>query len=43
MAKKWVLSDDEQKAWRSFVTMRQMLERHLAQHLLREFGLSDSD
>src|SRR5262249_25667898 len=23
--------------------MRQMLERHLTQHLLREFGLSDSD
>ena len=43
MAKKWALSDDEQKAWRSFVTMRQRLERHLTQHLLREFGLSDSD
>jgi len=43
VAKKWALSDDEQKAWRSYVTMRHSLERHLVLHLQREFGLSDSD
>ncbi|OBI42959.1 MarR family transcriptional regulator [Mycobacterium kyorinense] len=37
------LSDDEQQAWRSFVEMRHLLERHLERHLQREFGLSDSD
>lgn len=37
------LSDEEQQAWRSFVEMRHLLERHLAGHLQREFGLSDSD
>jgi DNA-binding MarR family transcriptional regulator len=37
------LSDDEQQAWRSYVQMVHMLERHLAQHLQREFGLSESD
>jgi DNA-binding MarR family transcriptional regulator len=37
------LDDDEQAAWRSFVEMRHLLERHLARHLQREFGLSDSD
>lgn len=43
MANDWPLSDDEEKAWRSFVTMRQMVERHLTLHLQREFGLSESD
>jgi len=43
VAKKWALSDDEQKAWRSYVTMRHSLERHLVLHLQREFGFSDSD
>ena len=43
MPNKWVLNEDEQEAWRSFVTMRHMLERHLALHVLDEFGLSDSD
>jgi DNA-binding MarR family transcriptional regulator len=37
------LTDDEQAAWRSFVEMRHLLERHLGRHLQREFGLSDSD
>lgn len=37
------LDDTEQAAWRSFVDMRHLLERHLVQHLQREFGLSDSD
>ena len=37
------LTDDQQAAWRSFVEMRHLLERHLASHLQREFGLSDSD
>lgn len=37
------LTDDEQAAWRSFVEMRHLLERHLVRHLQREFGLSDSD
>jgi DNA-binding MarR family transcriptional regulator len=37
------LNDDEQAAWRSFVEMRHLLERHLVRHLQREFGLSDSD
>jgi DNA-binding MarR family transcriptional regulator len=40
--RRW-LSDDEQLAWRSFVQMVHTLERHLAQHLQREFGLSESD
>jgi DNA-binding MarR family transcriptional regulator len=37
------LDDDEMAAWRSFVEMRHLLERHLVQHLQRDFGLSDSD
>lgn len=37
------LSDDELHAWRAFVDMRHMLERHLVSHLQREFGLSASD
>lgn len=37
------LDDDELAAWRSFVEMRHLLERHLVWHLQREFGLSDSD
>ncbi|GAA3593606.1 MarR family transcriptional regulator [Kribbella ginsengisoli] len=37
------LDDDEQKAWRSYLQMRRTLETHLARHLQREFGLSESD
>ena len=37
------LNDEEQKAWRSYVLMQHTLERHLARHLQREFGLSESD
>jgi DNA-binding MarR family transcriptional regulator len=37
------LDDDEQKAWRSYLLMRKMLEAHLTRHLLREFGMSASD
>ncbi len=37
------LSDDEQKAWRSFVLMRRTLDRYLARHLQYECGLSPSD
>lgn len=37
------LSAGEQRAWRSFVAMRQQLERHLERHLQGEFGLSNSD
>jgi DNA-binding MarR family transcriptional regulator len=37
------LDDDEQKAWRSYLLMRRTLETHLARHLQREFGLSESD
>jgi DNA-binding MarR family transcriptional regulator len=37
------LDDDEQDAWRTFIEMRHLLERHLVSHLQREFGLSDSD
>jgi DNA-binding MarR family transcriptional regulator len=37
------LTADEQAAWRSFVEMRHLLERHLVRHLQREHGLSDSD
>ncbi len=37
------LSDEELTAWRAFVEMQHTLERHLALHLQREFGLSDSD
>lgn len=37
------LSDDEQKAWRSYVLMRRTLESHLARHMQRECELSPSD
>jgi DNA-binding MarR family transcriptional regulator len=37
------LTRAEQAAWRSFVEMRHLLERHLVRHLQREFELSDSD
>lgn len=39
----WQLDEDEQAAWRSFVDMHHLLERHLARCLQREFGLSDAD
>ena len=37
------LDDDEQKAWRSYLLMHRTMETHLARHLQREFGLSESD
>ena len=37
------LDGDALSAWRSFVDMHHLLERHLVKHLQREFGLSDSD
>ena len=37
------LDDDEQRAWRSFVAMRQQLERHLERHLQHDAGLSAPD
>lgn len=37
------LSDDEQRAWRAYIAMQQVLGRHLHQHMQREFELSDSD
>jgi DNA-binding MarR family transcriptional regulator len=37
------LSTDEKHAWRRFIEMAHKLERHLALHLRREFGLSESD
>ncbi|TPG34684.1 MarR family winged helix-turn-helix transcriptional regulator [Mycolicibacterium hodleri] len=43
MSDRAVLDDDEQAAWRSFVEMRHLLDRHLVRHLQRESGLSDSD
>lgn len=43
MANRRWLTDEELTAWRAFVQMRHTLERHLALHLQREFGLSDSD
>ncbi|WP_197383398.1 MarR family winged helix-turn-helix transcriptional regulator [Mycolicibacterium mengxianglii] len=43
MADRAQLNDDELAAWRSFVGMHHLLERHLAGCLQREFGLSDSD
>jgi DNA-binding MarR family transcriptional regulator len=43
MAETVGLDDDELAAWRSFVEMRHLLERHLIWHLQREFGLSGSD
>ncbi len=38
-----VLNDDELRAWRSFVDMHHLLERHLISQLQSEFGLSGSD
>ena len=38
-----VLDGDQLAAWRSFVEMHHLLERHLVKHLQRETGLSDSD
>jgi DNA-binding MarR family transcriptional regulator len=43
MVDQWRLNDDEQAAWRSFVEMHHLLDRHLTRCLQREFGLSDSD
>jgi DNA-binding MarR family transcriptional regulator len=43
VAKEPWLDEDEQKAWRSYLLMRKTLETHLARHLQREFGLSESD
>jgi DNA-binding MarR family transcriptional regulator len=43
MATRRWLTDDEQRAWRSYIAMEHLLGRHLHQHLQREFGLSDSD
>ncbi|KUI45386.1 MarR family transcriptional regulator [Mycobacterium sp. IS-1590] len=43
MAGRGRLTEEELGAWRAFVTMRHLLERHLVMHLQREFGLSDSD
>jgi DNA-binding MarR family transcriptional regulator len=43
MPDNWSLTGDEQRAWRRYVEMQHGLERHLAQHLQREFGLSGSD
>ena len=43
MARRDGLDGDELAAWRSFVDMRHLLERHLVKHLQRDFGLSDSD
>ena len=37
------LTDEEQKAWRSYVLMRRTLESHLARQMQRECGLSPSD
>ena len=39
----WSLTAEEQRAWRRYVEMQHGLERHLAQHMQREFGLSESD
>ncbi|OBJ50891.1 MarR family winged helix-turn-helix transcriptional regulator [Mycobacterium sp. 1423905.2] len=43
MDKQWLLDADEQAAWRRFVDMHHLLERHLALNLQREFGLSAPD
>jgi DNA-binding MarR family transcriptional regulator len=37
------LDEDEQKAWRSYLLMHKTLQTHMARHLQREFGLSESD
>jgi DNA-binding MarR family transcriptional regulator len=43
MVKRVGLSGDELAAWRTFVEMYHLLERHLGAHLQREFGLSNAD
>jgi len=43
MPEDWSLTAEEQRAWRRYVEMQHGLERHLAQHLQREFGMSESD
>ncbi|BBY18678.1 MarR family winged helix-turn-helix transcriptional regulator [Mycolicibacterium litorale] len=43
MAEQGRLTPDELAAWRSFVDMHHLLERHLGRYLQRDFGLSDSD
>lgn len=43
MVKRAGLSGDELAAWRTFVEMYHLLERHLGAHLQREFGLSNAD
>ncbi|MGV0635108.1 MarR family winged helix-turn-helix transcriptional regulator [Mycolicibacillus trivialis] len=37
------LTPEEQRAWRSFVAMRQQLDRHLQRHMQQECGLSGPD
>lgn len=37
------LDPDEQRAWRTFLRMESRLQRHLAQQLQRETGLSEAD
>jgi DNA-binding MarR family transcriptional regulator len=43
MAEKAQLNDDELAAWRSFVDMHHLLERHLVRQLQRDFDLSGAD
>ncbi|MBO0678891.1 winged helix-turn-helix transcriptional regulator [Mycolicibacterium sp. S2-37] len=43
MAPQRWLTDDEQRAWRAYIAMQHALDRHLHQHMQRDFGLSDSD
>ncbi|MGE2715709.1 MarR family winged helix-turn-helix transcriptional regulator [Mycolicibacterium litorale] len=43
MATKRMLTDDEQRAWRAYIAMQHTLDRHLQQHMQREFGLSGAD
>lgn len=43
MAKRARLTADELAAWRGFVEMHHLVERHLGAHLQREFGLSNAD
>ena len=38
-----LLLDDQLRAWRSFVDMHHLLERHLISHLQSDHGLSGSD
>ncbi|MBJ7341111.1 MarR family transcriptional regulator [Mycolicibacterium sp.] len=37
------LDDEQRRAWRSFVEMHHLLERHLVKHLQQDFDISDSD